>query len=112
MRDRSAAQRNLSSKFFNRLDRCLLERRMTGQAEIIIRGKIKIRFAADFDARARRGIHAAQFAAKPLLAQGGKAFVEFVGEWRHAGIYDLRFTTKNIFHAKRNALAKAPSGTS
>ena len=48
---------------------------MIGEAEIIVGGKIEKRFAADFDARALRGIHAAQFAEQILFAQRGEALV-------------------------------------
>ena len=53
---------------------------MVGEAEIIVRGKVEERASGDLDARALRGIHAAQFAVEPLLANDVEAAAQFLVE--------------------------------
>ena len=57
------------AEFFNGLDRRFFQNRIVGKPEIIVGGKIEKDFAADFDARRLRRIHAAQFAMQTLFAQ-------------------------------------------
>jgi len=53
---------------------------MIGKTEIIVGRKIEKSFAADLNARAGRGIHAAQLAEQVLFTQAGESLVEFFGE--------------------------------
>src|SRR5262249_29137163 len=57
-----------------------LERRMIGQTEIVVGGKIEQRRPVDLDAGALSGVHAAQFAKQPLFAQSRKALTQFTVE--------------------------------
>ena len=61
-----------SAEFFNGLDCRFLQNRIVGQTEIIVGRKIQQRPAADLDARARRRIHAAQFAVQTLRLERGQ----------------------------------------
>ena len=49
------------------------ERRVIGQAEVIVGGKIEEGLAVDLDAGGLRGVHAAQFAVQALLPQINQA---------------------------------------
>ena len=68
------------AKFLHGADSRRFQRRMIGEAEIVVGGKIEKRFAADCEVCSLRGIHAAQFAEQVLFAPAGKAAVEFVGQ--------------------------------
>src|ERR1019366_330155 len=63
------------AEFFNGANRSFLQRWMIGEAEVIVGGEIEKSFAADFEARALGGIHAAQFAVQTLFAQCGEATI-------------------------------------
>ena len=70
---------------FHGLDGGFLQRRMIGEAEVIIGGKIQQRPAVHRQPRALGGIDAAQLAEQVLLAQGGEALFQFLIKVRHKG---------------------------
>ena len=94
------------AKFFHGLDGGFLEQRVVGEAEIIVRRKIKQRLSADLDVRALRRIHAAQFAKQTLAANGVQALSQFCIERSHAG--NLRFTICDLRAKRRKPVNRKP----
>ena len=82
---------------------------MAGQAQVIIGGEIQEGPAAQLHAGAGRGINAPQFAMEALLAHGGKAFIERIGEGRHGE--NLRFMIYGLRAKSRRSSIPAVTTT-